>query len=55
MADNNIKRTIETGINGSGAPVWIVVSEWINPAGRKMSHRATFDNEPEAINWIKWA
>ncbi len=48
-------RTIETGINGQGARVWLVITEWINKMGRPMSFGETFDTEAEAVCWAKWA
>ena len=42
-----MKYTLETGINGSGHKVWIVISS------NNFAHY--FDTEAEALNWMTWA
>ncbi|MHC4336132.1 MAG: hypothetical protein ACYSUV_20645 [Planctomycetota bacterium] len=50
-----MKKEIITGVNGSGNKVWHVVTEWIDTNGRNKVHFETFDNETEALHWMKWA
>lgn len=48
-------KTIETGINGRGDTVWIVVTERTGEAGRIVRHAETFDTKAEAEAWVRWA
>jgi hypothetical protein len=53
--EREMKKEIITGVNGSGNKVWHVVTEWIDTNGRNKVHFETFDNETEALHWMKWA
>jgi hypothetical protein len=45
-------KELHTGINGEGGRCYLVVT--VDDNGRWL-HIENFDNEAEAINWIKWA
>ena len=47
-------REIERGINGSGDPVFFVVTSWTADSGRLMTAVEKFDTLAEAKNWIRW-
>ncbi len=47
-----MKKELHTGINGSGATVYLVVT--VSETGG-WKHIEKFDTEAEALNWIKWA
>jgi hypothetical protein len=51
MTNQTNTRDITTGINGSGAPVWIVTTV----RGSKVLGMEIFASKAEAINWMQWA
>jgi len=46
---------LTTGINGSGATVWVLFTTWIGVDGREKTQMNKFTTETEAQNWIKWS
>lgn len=47
-----MRKELHTGINGKGNTTWIVVTVASNGRWLYMEY---FDNEPEALCWLRWA
>lgn len=51
--NNTPRKELHTGIAGNGNTCYLVVT--VDTATGQWKHTETFDNEAEALHWIKWA